>query len=237
MFILCYLGKEARYASFYFDGHEVTATETRVYEFHGCYFHAHDPEICPNTRNIKNEEWLETKAKRQEKTQRKKEFSQSIGLQYTEIYECEFQRLLAQDADLRAFVDTTYPTFYRKHRSRKVTEATILQSVLDENLFGAVLCDIKVPEHLYEQFSEFSPFFVTTTIPFEVMSEPIQQYWKETQTLPGGYVRPYPTKRMLVGGMRCSKVLLATPLLQFYLEKGLEVTHVYEVCEYDIEHN
>ena len=38
---------------------------------------------------------------------------------------------------------------------------------------------------------------------------------------------------MLLGSYRGDKILLATPLLRWYLDHGLEVTHVYQVIEYD----
>ena len=38
---------------------------------------------------------------------------------------------------------------------------------------------------------------------------------------------------MLVGSYRGDKILLATPLLRWYMDHGLEVTHVYQVIEYD----
>ena len=39
-------------------------------------------------------------------------------------------------------------------------------------------------------------------------------------------------KRSLIGSMKGEKILLATPLLKWYLERGLEVTRVYQVIEY-----
>ena len=40
-------------------------------------------------------------------------------------------------------------------------------------------------------------------------------------------------RRMLVGSYRGDKILLATPLLRWHLDHGLEVTHVYQVINYD----
>lgn len=35
-----------------------------------------------------------------------------------------------------------------------------------------------------------------------------------------------------MGGMRARKILIATPLLQWYLRQGLQVTRIYQVVEY-----
>lgn len=39
-------------------------------------------------------------------------------------------------------------------------------------------------------------------------------------------------RRLLMGGMRARKILIATPLLQWYLRQGLQVTRIYQVVEY-----
>lgn len=36
----------------------------------------------------------------------------------------------------------------------------------------------------------------------------------------------------LIGSYFGAKILLATPLIRWYLEHGLEVTHIYQVVEY-----
>ena len=197
----------------------------------GCWFHNHDPNVCSiNKQQQPDSKWAEIQKERQERTRKKKEFTQSLGITYIEIYECEYRRLLRNDATMRAFVNSNQPTFYQKHKSSyKVTEHTILEAVLNDEVFGAVLVDIHVPEALYDTFSEFSPFFCTTNVPWEVIGDTMQHYWRETQTNADGEMKPFPNKNLLVGGMRASRILLSTPLLHFYLEKGLKVTKIYEV--------
>ena len=39
-------------------------------------------------------------------------------------------------------------------------------------------------------------------------------------------------RRSLVGSYFGEKILLASPLIKWYLEHGLEVTHIYQVVEY-----
>lgn len=39
-------------------------------------------------------------------------------------------------------------------------------------------------------------------------------------------------RRLLIGGTRARKILIATPLLQWYLKQGLHVTRIYQVIEY-----
>lgn len=39
-------------------------------------------------------------------------------------------------------------------------------------------------------------------------------------------------RKLLVGGMSAERILLATPLLKWYLDHGLQVTRVYQCVEF-----
>ena len=39
-------------------------------------------------------------------------------------------------------------------------------------------------------------------------------------------------RKSLISSMFGEKILLSTPLLKWYLQHGLEVTHIYQVIEY-----
>jgi hypothetical protein len=133
---------------------------------------------------------------------------------------------------LKAFVDARQPPTPQ----RQMTEIEILNSVLNETLFGMVEVDLQVPDEWpahfqhptmtpYEYFSEMSPIFCTSEVPYDVIGEHMQQHIKdfELSTKP---------RRLLVGGMRAKQILLATPLLKWYLEHGMEVTKIYQTVEY-----
>ena len=106
-----------------------------------------------------------------------------------------------------------------------MTLQTILGAVKNEKLFGCVECDIHVPEHLRDKFSEMCPVFKNTEISRDDRGEYMKAYAEENDIMS----RP---RRSLIGSMVGEKILLATPLLKWYLEHGLEVTRVYQVIEY-----
>ena len=107
-----------------------------------------------------------------------------------------------------------------------MTVETILDTVRHEILFGCIECEIYVPEHLREQFSEMCPIFKNTESSRGNIGEfmHMESYAEENDIM----TRP----SSLIGGMKGEKILLATPLLEWYLEHGLEVTRVYQVIEY-----
>ena len=127
------------------------------------------------------------------------------------------------DKELQWFIATRLRRPLDKVKT--MTLQTILGAVKNETLFGCIECDIHVPEHLREHFSEMCPIFKNTEISRDNIGEFMEAYAEENDIMK----RP---RRSLIGSMIGEKILLATPLLKWYLEHGLEVTHVYQVIEY-----
>jgi hypothetical protein len=204
-------GKEKVVGPFRVDGYD--PHQNKIYEFLGCYFHGHhcqskDPE----------------REKKFNHTQRRLGFLTEMGHQVETIWECEFEKKIKSQLQLREFIAKRRPPFTRTH-PRSVNEKEILEGVLSGELFGAVEVDIAVPDHLYEHFSECSPIFCNTNVPFEKMGSHMQEHVKK-------FKLSEKPRRLLVGGMRANKILLASSLLKWYIEHGLEVTKVYQVVEF-----
>ena len=70
-----------------------------------------------------------------------------------------------------------------------------------------------------------SPLFCNVEVPFESIGEHMQDYIRKYQ------ISEKP-RQLLVGGMRAKKLLLASPLLKWYLDHGLEVTRVHQIIEF-----
>ena len=85
--------------------------------------------------------------------------------------------------------------------------------------------DIRVPPHLKEKFSEMCPIFKNTNISRDDIGEYMKNYVEEHGIMAQSH-------RSLIGSLKGQKILLATPLLKWYLEHGLEVTKVYQVIEF-----
>ena len=152
-------------------------------------------------------------------------FLQESGLTVISIWECKYNRDYKDKAQAEGIIERYLPRFAAKHRYRKLSQQEILKAVLEEEIFGMVECDIEVPEAKWEHFNEMSPIFCTTDVPFEEFSTEMKEYVEAN----GLSKEP---RRTLVGGMRGKRVLLATPLLKWYLEHGLHVTYVYTALEY-----
>ena len=107
----------------------------------------------------------------------------------------------------------------------KMTQQQIIAAVVDGTLFGMVECDVRVPDNLREYFAEMQPVFKNTTVTRDDIGPYMRQYAEENDIMSA-------PRRMLVGSFHGIKLLLATPLLRWYLAHGLVVDRVYQVVSY-----
>ena len=99
-----------------------------------------------------------------------------------------------------------------------MTEDQILTAVLNNQLFGAPEVDIKVPDNLKPTFAEMSPIFKNVNISRDDIGDHMRQYAVNHDIMS----QP---RKSLIGSMFGFKIMIITPLLKFYLTKGLVVTN------------
>ena len=222
--------KEVRKGPYQVDGY--CAENNTIYQYDGCYFHGH---LCNVTRKA-SQKWHDNRQADVDRTASRDEYHRDLGYNVVVMRECEFMKLRKEEHELTHFITQRQPAFCKKFRG-PVSSDTILKSVRDGDLFGCIEVDIEVPDVWsdvvpngtelgpYDYFKEMSPLFCNATVPFEKIGEHMQRYVKEA----GLSEKP---RRLLVGGMKAKKILLASPLLQWYLNHGMRVTRVYQCVEY-----
>ena len=180
-----------------------------AYQFHGCYFHG-----CPkchadpeeiNAVNGKTMAVLLADTKKHTAYLRR-------HVNVIEMWECAWKR--ERDPPPR--------------QKWKMTQQQIIAAVVDGTLFGMIECDIRVPFELKDHFAEMQPIFKNTTVTRDDIGPFMRQYAVDHDIMST-------PRRMLVGSYRGDKILLATPLLQWYLAHGLVIDRVYQVVEYHRE--
>ena len=127
--------------------------------------------------------------------------------------------------------EADFLTFLSHHRYRErnyetMTEQSIIKRVVDGSLFGCVECDVEVPFHLQENFSEFPPIFKNSDIPFRLYGDHMQTYAR------GKGMSETASTGSLISSLRGQNMLFTTPLLRWYLEHGLVVSNVQRVIQY-----
>ena len=196
-------GREKRIGKLPVDGW--CANTRTAYQFHGCYFHG-----CPKCYDQEETNKLngKTMATLLEDTKKNTAYLRR-HVKLVEMWECEWK--CVRDPPPR--------------QKWNMTQQQITTAVVDGALFSMVECDIRVPPELRPYFSEMQPIFKNTTVTRDDIGPFMQQYAEEHDIMST-------PRRMLVGSYRGDKILLATPLLQWYLAHGLVVDHVYQVVEY-----
>ena len=186
-----------------------------AYQFHGCYFHG-----CPKCYDHEETNTLNGKAMGTllENTHRNTAYLRR-HVETVEMWECDWKEL-RDEPDVKIFLDIP------RHRKWTMTEQQILAAVIDGTLFGMVECDIRVPEHLQDHFAEMQPVFKNVTVTRDDIGPFKRQYAEENDIMSA-------PRRMLVGRFHGIKLLLAIPLLRWYLAHGLIVDRVYQVVEYE----
>ena len=196
-------GREKRIGKRRVDG---WCAETRTaYQFHGCFWHG-----CPKCydQNETNSVNGKTMAVLLEDTKKNTAYLRR-HVHVVEMWECEWKR--ERDPPPR--------------QKWQMTQNEILAAVIDGTLFGMIECDVRVPEHLQDHFAEMQPIFKNTTVTRDDIGPFMRQYAVDHDIMST-------PRRMLVGSYRGDKILLTTPLLQWYLAHGLVVDRVYQIVEY-----
>ena len=198
-------GREKRIGKLPVDG---WCAETRTaYQFHGCFWHGcpkcHTDPEETNPKNNKTMATLLADTKKHTTYLRR-------HVKVVEMWECDWKR--ERDPLPR--------------QKWNMTQQQIIAAVVDGTLFGMVECDVRVPDNLHEYFAEMQPVFKNTTVTRDDIGPFMRQYAEEHDIMST-------PRRMLVGSFHGIKLLLATPLLRWYLAHGLVVDRVNQVVSYE----
>ena len=199
-------GREKRIGKLPVDG---WCAETRTaYQFHGCFWHG-----CPkcHQREETNPKNNKTMAELLANTKTHTAYLRR-HVKVFEMWEC-------------AWKHERYPPPRQKW---KMTMQKIIAAVVDGTLFGMIECDIRVPSELRAHFAEMQPIYKNAMVTRDDIGPFMRNYAEEHDIMST-------PRRMLIGSYSGEKILLATPLLRWYLAHGLIVDRVYQVIEYHRE--
>ena len=161
-------------------------------------------------------------AQLQDETKKMSSYIKDQGYNVIEITECQWETEKKENIDLRQFLKTIRPTHYDQKR---MTQREILHFIAEGSMFGLVECDLHVPPALKEVFEEMTPIFKNAYIGKNDIGDHMRDYAERE-----GLMKT--PRKSLIGSMFGEEILLATPLLQWYLSHGIEVQHIYQVIQY-----
>ena len=117
------------------------------------------------------------------------------------------------------------PSGKAQYRNRWQIPKNVRRMILNDEIFGFFLVDIRVLDDLRETFSEFPPIFIITQVPDEQIAPAMRAYRDRTGRAKGA--------RKLVSVLDAKRVVLHSPLIKWYLRKGLIIDQFYEAAIYN----
>ncbi|KAJ8020744.1 hypothetical protein HOLleu_40418 [Holothuria leucospilota] len=192
-----------------------------ILQFHGCYWHGHPCKL--NEGRTQNSHRNKPLAELYEETKANSNYLQSLGFEYIEKWECEWKEEINSNPNIKSFLKDLFP--YALQNRWRMSAREIIHHVKKGTLFGAVECDIIVPDDLKHNFSEMPPIFKNCEVSVNDIGEHMAKYAEDHNLM------KHP-RRTLIGSMCGEKILIATPLLRWYLDHGLKVTKVYQLAQF-----
>ena len=171
-------GGERKIGSYRVDG--FCSELDTVFEFFGDYWHAH-PDQFPDENalhpTIKDKDGnpltvKDIRARDQHRVQDLRDKGYNVEI----MWEKDWQALLTQRPEIKTYL-AQHRTF--THFKKYLSQDQIIKYIQDGHLFGFVECDIEVPDHLKEYFSEMTPIFKNTEVSLKDIGEFMQEYAKQ----------------------------------------------------------
>ena len=179
-----------------------------------CYWHG-----CPKCKVENRDAVSKGRWSFNQKLEHTKKISQYIrdcGYNLVEMWECDYRRVRTK---------ATHKYMFPTEEKIRMGWEEILDNIIDGHIFGAVEVDLHVPENLKEYFSEMTPIFKHGKVTFDDIGEHMQDFVKTNKI-------PFQDRNYLIGSMFAKKILLITPLLQWYVQHGIKVTKIHQLIEF-----
>ena len=219
-------GPEKKFGKYPIDGwDEVNNT---AYQFHGCLWHGHEDLECPIIKkhpsgiNPRNKKTFVELAKNTKKVT--KYLKEKANVNLVEIFECQWNKMKTEYAEIAHFV--TFRKVFRPISLHNFSIKAIESKIRSGELFGVVLCDVEVPEDKKEYFKDMPPIFKNILVGREHIGSFMRGYAEKNHLL----TQP---RQTLVGSYYGKNILLATPLLKWYLEHGVVLTNIEFIAQYE----
>ena len=193
----------------------------RVYQFHGCYWYGHFCHL--NQSALTTEIGCNLMMERGAKTIKTTMYLKCLGYQVVEEYECNWNKI--KSSNQQALKTRSIWHIPKPDTRIKIDQNEIIEGVKKGTIFGLVCVDLKTPEHLKDHFCEMTPIFKNTLVSRDDVGEHMRDHLKSE----GKIKIP---QRQLIGSYFAQNILLGSPLLKWYLDKGLIVTTVHLLVEH-----
>ena len=119
------------------------------------------------------------------------------------------------------------PGFVQTYNNPEAAARMLPQLHYTKEWFGFAEVDIEVPRELWPEFKEFPPLFINRGVPGSAVPKHMHDYLRQSGR------KCFPEQPKLLGVLSAKKILLYAPLLEWYLNRGLNLTAVYRTIDYE----
>ena len=175
--------------------------------------------VCPRQEARPSLTDTERGVKKRHQDEMRRDYIQQKGYRIVEMRKCEWWSLYKTDASVKSHLRKNFPD------RRPLKEEGLMQRIIDVRLIGYVQCDIEVPEHLRDYFSNFPPIFRKTAVSRDDIGNLMKHYAQKKNIM-------VQSKRMLISSFILRNGTLITPLLLFYLQIGLVCEKIHRFVQY-----
>ena len=195
-----------------------------LFEFYGCFYHAHPPSICKMKKFNYNENLF------QDTMHRLNYLKQQPNVQVFCIWECDFEHFLNQALNIhpnmtrREYLNSILPRTIRT--GCKIRVDKLLDMIISGKIFGVIQCSVSVNPAFRKYYDQFPIIFKNATISLSDLSGIMHTYAKENKIMSS-------PRRMLISSMFCDQGVFISPLIRWFLNENIK--HKAEaICVYDI---
>ena len=110
---------------------------------------------------------------------------------------------------------------------KKTSEAELLEGIKVGELFGFIIADVISPENIIAEMMDFPPIIRKKTLTDDHLSE----YTRNRLQIEKPNMKKF-QRESLIQCFHGHQLLLMTPLVRFYLEKGLLIKNISKFIQY-----
>ena len=138
---------------------------------------------------------------------------------------CEWEKIRRNNPEVKQYLKYRfYPENYKK-LGNALSRKKMITALSNGSIFGLAMVDIKTPEYLKEYFSIMQPIVLNRIVKREDLGELMKKYCIENKQMS----RP---RKVLGQAFSAKNILLTTPLLKWYINKGMIVTKIHWIRQY-----
>ena len=184
-----------------------------IFEFFGCFFHAHPSSICKNKNINLNQHLFD------DTMYRLNFLKQQPNTKVFHIWECDFDHFLEQPLNIqpgitrRGYLNYILPRTIRT--GEKIHVNKLPNMILSGKIFGVIQCSVSVNPAFRKYYDQFPIIFKNTAISLSDLSGIMRTYAKKNKIMST-------PRQMLVSSMFCDQGVFISPIIRWFLTENVK---------------